>query len=153
MTRIEDASRKIEQIIDVIEDIAFQTNLLALNAGIEAARAGEAGKGFAVVAQEVRELAQRSAGRSQRDQEPDRYGDPRSVDRRATCPATAARRWGTSPPALRSFNEHVQMIAQAAQDQSAACRRSTPRSTRWTRNTGERRDGRRSQRHVAAARP
>ncbi|QRM54273.1 HAMP domain-containing methyl-accepting chemotaxis protein [Sinorhizobium sp. BG8] len=61
MGRIEDASRQIEQIIEVIDDIAFQTNLLALNAGIEAARAGEAGKGFAVVAQEVRELAQRSA--------------------------------------------------------------------------------------------
>ncbi|NTF30848.1 methyl-accepting chemotaxis protein [Rhizobium skierniewicense] len=61
MGRIEDASKKIEQIIEVIDDIAFQTNLLALNAGIEAARAGEAGKGFAVVAQEVRELAQRSA--------------------------------------------------------------------------------------------
>ncbi|MCZ8158737.1 MAG: methyl-accepting chemotaxis protein [Rhizobiaceae bacterium] len=61
MQRISEASRKITQIIDLIDAIAFQTNLLALNAGVEAARAGEAGKGFAVVAQEVRELAQRSA--------------------------------------------------------------------------------------------
>jgi methyl-accepting chemotaxis protein len=61
MQRIEESSRQINQIISVIDEIAFQTNLLALNAGVEAARAGEAGKGFAVVAQEVRELAQRSA--------------------------------------------------------------------------------------------
>ncbi|WP_376742546.1 methyl-accepting chemotaxis protein [Ensifer canadensis] len=62
MGRIETSSSRISQIIGVIDEIAFQTNLLALNAGVEAARAGEAGRGFAVVAQEVRELAQRSAG-------------------------------------------------------------------------------------------
>ena len=61
MGNIEKSAQQINQIIGVIDEIAFQTNLLALNAGVEAARAGEAGKGFAVVAAEVRALAQRSA--------------------------------------------------------------------------------------------
>ena len=61
MAAIEDASKKINDIIGVIDEIAFQTNLLALNASVEAARAGEQGRGFAVVASEVRNLAQRSA--------------------------------------------------------------------------------------------
>ena len=61
MARIEDSSRKIADIIGVIDEIARQTNLLALNAAVEAARAGDAGRGFAVVASEVRSLAQRSS--------------------------------------------------------------------------------------------
>jgi methyl-accepting chemotaxis protein len=61
MARIEESSRKIADIIGVIDEIARQTNLLALNAAVEAARAGEAGRGFAVVASEVRSLAQRSS--------------------------------------------------------------------------------------------
>jgi methyl-accepting chemotaxis protein len=61
MSEINQSSKKIEDIINVIDDIAFQTNLLALNAAVEAARAGEQGKGFAVVAEAVRTLAQRSA--------------------------------------------------------------------------------------------
>jgi methyl-accepting chemotaxis protein len=118
MTRIEDASRKIEQIIDVIEDIAFQTNLLALNAGIEAARAGEAGKGFAVVAQEVRELAQRSAGAA---------NEIKSLIDTATREVSTGvhhvqrtgEALGTISDRIAQLYEHVQMIAQAAQDQSA----------------------------------
>ena len=61
MASINDSSRKIVDIIGVIDGIAFQTNILALNAAVEAARAGEQGRGFAVVAAEVRNLAQRSA--------------------------------------------------------------------------------------------
>ena len=62
MGDIDQSSKKISDIIGVIDEIAFQTNLLALNAAVEAARAGEQGRGFAVVAGEVRNLAQRSAG-------------------------------------------------------------------------------------------
>ena len=65
MGEVEGASRRIAEIIGLIDGIAFQTNILALNAAVEAARAGEQGRGFAVVASEVRALAQRSAGAAQ----------------------------------------------------------------------------------------
>ncbi|WP_416462625.1 methyl-accepting chemotaxis protein [Rubrivivax gelatinosus] len=65
MQAVEQSSRKVSEIVQIIEGIAFQTNLLALNAAVEAARAGEQGRGFAVVAAEVRALAQRSAKAAQ----------------------------------------------------------------------------------------
>jgi aerotaxis receptor len=72
MNDISQSSRKIVDIIGLIDGIAFQTNILSLNAAVEAARAGESGRGFAVVASEVRNLAQRSGG-GQGNQGPDRY--------------------------------------------------------------------------------
>jgi methyl-accepting chemotaxis protein len=65
MAQIQDSSKRIADIIGVIDSIAFQTNILALNAAVEAARAGESGRGFAVVAGEVRALAQRTAKAAQ----------------------------------------------------------------------------------------
>jgi methyl-accepting chemotaxis protein len=117
MSRIEDASSKIVQIIDVIDEIAFQTNLLALNAGIEAARAGEAGKGFAVVAQEVRELAQRSAGAAKEIKD--------LIDKSTTEVTSGSRLVQQTGQVLSDISnkiltvsERVEMIAMASRDQS-----------------------------------
>ena len=89
MKGINDSSKKIADIIGVIDGIAFQTNILALNAAVEAARAGEQGRGFAVVAGEVRSLAQRSGRSGQGDQEPDH--------RPASSASSRAARWSTRP--------------------------------------------------------
>jgi methyl-accepting chemotaxis protein len=119
MTRIEDASRKIEQIIGVIDEIAFQTNLLALNAGIEAARAGEAGKGFAVVAMEVRELAQRSAAAAK---------EIKGLINKSTEEVNSGSQFvqeaGSVLAQISSqivtISQHVEMIARASHDQASA---------------------------------
>ncbi len=119
MGRIEEASRKIEQIIEVIDDIAFQTNLLALNAGIEAARAGEAGKGFAVVAQEVRELAQRSAGAASEIKDLITQSS-QEVSSGAGLVQQAGAVLAAISQQITGVSQHVDMIATASQDQSAA---------------------------------
>jgi Methyl-accepting chemotaxis protein len=119
MGRIEDASGKIESIIEVIDDIAFQTNLLALNAGIEAARAGEAGKGFAVVAQEVRELAQRSAGAAKEIKDLI-HQSTREVSSGAGLVQEAGEVLAAISVQITNISKHVDTIATASQDQSAA---------------------------------
>ncbi|MGZ2385292.1 methyl-accepting chemotaxis protein [Rhizobium brockwellii] len=119
MGRIEDASRQIEQIIEVIDEIAFQTNLLALNAGIEAARAGDAGKGFAVVAQEVRELAQRSAEAAHEIKELINKSTAEVNSGSLLVQETGAVLASISEQIV-AVSSHVEMIATASRDQATA---------------------------------
>ena len=117
MGQVDASIQKISEITAVIDSIAFQTNLLALNASVEAARAGEGGKGFAVVANEVRSLAQRSAGSAKEIktlieesvQRVDAFGQ--QVDASAEALAEIV-------GAVREVSEVVDKMAQANQDQS-----------------------------------
>ncbi|MCY1668229.1 methyl-accepting chemotaxis protein [Rhizobium sp. SL86] len=121
MERLEDSSAKIRQIIDVIDQIAFQTNLLALNAGVEAARAGEAGKGFAVVAQEVRELAQKSAGAA-RDINTLINTSATDVENGVALVLKTGDSLTTIQQSITSINQTIGVIAEASREQSGRLR-------------------------------
>ena len=121
MSGIEKSSDEISKIIGVIDEIAFQTNLLALNAGVEAARAGDSGKGFAVVAQEVRELAQRSAGAAKEIKE--------QISRSSGQVVNGVKLVGEAGEALKRIssqiaaaNEIVAKIAYSAKEQDSTLR-------------------------------
>jgi methyl-accepting chemotaxis protein len=119
MGRIEQASQEISQIINVIDEIAFQTNLLALNAGVEAARAGDAGKGFAVVAQEVRELAQRSAGAA-KDIKALITKSGNEVQTGVTLVQATGSALSEIETRVFSINNHIHSIADSAKEQATA---------------------------------
>ncbi|MBA5687816.1 methyl-accepting chemotaxis protein [Rugamonas apoptosis] len=118
MGSINDSSRKIVDIIGVIDGIAFQTNILALNAAVEAARAGEQGRGFAVVASEVRNLAQRSAGAAKEIKE--LIGD--SVEKVGTGARLVDEAGATMQEVVTSIQRVADImgeITQASQEQTA----------------------------------
>jgi len=118
MRNIAEESRKIEQIISVIESIAFQTNILALNAAVEAARAGEEGRGFAVVAGEVRTLAQRSATAA-KDIKGLIQSSVARVDAGTNQVAVAGERMGDIIQSIRRVSDIMGEIAAASSEQSA----------------------------------
>ena len=117
MAAIESSSRKVSEIIAVIEGIAFQTNILALNAAVEAARAGEQGRGFAVVASEVRALAQRSAGAA-KEIRALISGSVQEVERGASQMASALSTINTVAQEVSKVAGLVAEIRSATQEQS-----------------------------------
>jgi methyl-accepting chemotaxis protein len=118
MSKINEASKKIADIIGVIDEIAFQTNLLALNAAVEAARAGEQGRGFAVVATEVRSLAGRSAiaAKEIKDLIKDSV---RKVEDGSTLVTESGQTLGQIVTSVKKVSDIVAEIAAASREQSA----------------------------------
>ena len=118
MTGISNSSRRIADIISVIDGIAFQTNILALNAAVEAARAGEQGRGFAVVAAEVRNLAQRSATAAREIKQliADSVGQ---VEAGTSQVGDAGRTMAEVVAAVGKVSNLIAEIAAASQEQSA----------------------------------
>jgi methyl-accepting chemotaxis protein len=118
MTGISESSRKIGDIIAVIDSIAFQTNILALNASVEAARAGEQGRGFAVVASEVRNLAQRSAAAAKEIKT--LIGDSvNKVETGARLVDAAGRTMNEIVDSVKGVTDLIAEIAAASQEQSS----------------------------------
>ncbi|WP_082551853.1 methyl-accepting chemotaxis protein [Massilia sp. Root351] len=118
MGAINDSSRKIVDIIGVIDGIAFQTNILALNAAVEAARAGEQGRGFAVVASEVRNLAQRSASAAREIK--DLINDSvQKVDAGNLLAADAGKAMSEVVDSVKRITTIMSDIVHAAQEQSS----------------------------------
>jgi methyl-accepting chemotaxis protein len=118
MNEINQSSKKIADIIGVIDEIAFQTNLLALNAAVEAARAGEQGRGFAVVASEVRNLAGRSATAAKEIKGLIR-DSVQKVDEGSTLVAQSGQTLEQIVNAVKRVSDIIAEIAASSQEQSS----------------------------------
>ncbi|PBS11887.1 methyl-accepting chemotaxis protein [Lysobacteraceae bacterium NML93-0792] len=134
MAEIERASRRIGDIITVIDGIAFQTNILALNAAVEAARAGEQGRGFAVVASEVRTLAQRSA-QAAKEIKGLIEDSTSKVSDGAALAGEAGRTMGEIVASVRQVTDIMAGIATASQEQAAGIEQVNESITRMDETT------------------